>query len=61
MSITDGRTALPTYTKKDFESGVDPRWCPGCGDYSIINQVQRSLPNAGVKREDIVFVSGIGC
>jgi 2-oxoglutarate ferredoxin oxidoreductase subunit beta len=61
MSITDARTALPQYTKKDFESGVDPRWCPGCGDYSIINQVQRSLPSAGVKRENIVFVSGIGC
>jgi 2-oxoglutarate ferredoxin oxidoreductase subunit beta len=49
------------YTKKDFESGVDPRWCPGCGDYSIINQVQRTLPSAGVARENIVFVSGIGC
>ncbi|HSM92438.1 MAG TPA: 2-oxoacid:ferredoxin oxidoreductase subunit beta [Anaeromyxobacteraceae bacterium] len=61
MSITDARTALPAYTKKDFESGVDPRWCPGCGDYSIINQVQRALPSAGVKRENIVFVSGIGC
>ena len=54
-------TALPTYTKKDFESGVDPRWCPGCGDYSIINQVQRALPAVGVKRENIVFISGIGC
>ncbi len=56
-----GATALPTYTKKDFESGVDPRWCPGCGDYSIINQVQRALPSLGVRREDVVFVSGIGC
>jgi 2-oxoglutarate ferredoxin oxidoreductase subunit beta len=53
--------AAPAYTKKDFESGVDPRWCPGCGDYSIINQVQRTLPSAGVARENIVFVSGIGC
>ncbi len=61
MSITDARTALPTYTKKDFESGVDPRWCPGCGDYAIINQVQRLLPGTGVRRENIVFVSGIGC
>ena len=52
---------LPAYTKKDFESGVDPRWCPGCGDYSIINQVQRALPSGGVARENIVFVSGIGC
>ena len=54
-------TALPVYTKKDFESGVDPRWCPGCGDFSIINQVQKTMPTVGVKRENIVFVSGIGC
>jgi 2-oxoglutarate/2-oxoacid ferredoxin oxidoreductase subunit beta len=53
--------AVPAYTKKDFESGVDPRWCPGCGDFSIINQVQRLMPTVGVKRENIVFISGIGC
>ncbi len=60
---TDGKAAaaLPVYTKKDFESGVDPRWCPGCGDFSIINQVQRLLPSVGVARENIVFISGIGC
>ena len=52
---------VPTYTKKDFESGVDPRWCPGCGDFSIINQVQKAMPNVGVARENIVFISGIGC
>jgi 2-oxoglutarate ferredoxin oxidoreductase subunit beta len=63
MSQSNGQTqgAVPTYTKKDFESGVDPRWCPGCGDFSIINQVQKTLPNVGVARENIVFVSGIGC
>jgi 2-oxoglutarate ferredoxin oxidoreductase subunit beta len=61
MAIIDGQTALPTYTKKDFESGAEPRWCPGCGDFAILNQVQRALPNAGVRRENIVFVSGIGC
>ncbi len=61
MSANETATVLPTYTKKDFESGVDPRWCPGCGDYSIINQVQRTLPALGVRREDVVFVSGIGC
>src|SRR5512136_892981 len=63
MSQSNGQTqgAVPTYTKKDFESGVDPRWCPGCGDYSIINQVQKAMPNVGVARENIVFVSGIGC
>jgi 2-oxoglutarate/2-oxoacid ferredoxin oxidoreductase subunit beta len=66
MSTTNGQngaqvTQLPTYTKKDFESGVDPRWCPGCGDFSIINQVQKLLPTVGVARENIVFISGIGC
>ena len=61
MSTTTAAPALPTYTKKDFESGVDPRWCPGCGDYSIINQVQKVLPTVGVARENIVFISGIGC
>jgi len=66
MSTTNGQngaqvTKLPTYTKKDFESGVDPRWCPGCGDFSIINQVQKLLPTVGVARENIVFISGIGC
>ncbi len=62
MSTTNGQTpSLPVYTKKDFESGIDPRWCPGCGDFSIINQVQKALPGVGVKREDIVFISGIGC
>jgi 2-oxoglutarate ferredoxin oxidoreductase subunit beta len=62
MTTTNTTTQpAPAYTKKDFESGVDPRWCPGCGDYSIINQVQRTMPAVGVKRENIVFVSGIGC
>ena len=61
MSPTNGQQKVPTYTKKDFESGVDPRWCPGCGDFSIINQVQKLLPSVGVAREDIVFISGIGC
>ena len=58
---TNGTAAVPAYTRKDFESGIDPRWCPGCGDYSIINQVQKLMPTVGVKRENIVFVSGIGC
>lgn len=58
---TTAHSAAPVYTKKDFESASDPRWCPGCGDYSIINQVQRCLPNVGVARENIVFISGIGC
>lgn len=61
MTTTTLAPAAPSYTKKDFESGVDPRWCPGCGDFSIINQIQRTLPTVGVPREKIVFISGIGC
>ena len=48
-------------TKKDFESDQDVRWCPGCGDYSILANVQRTMPELGVPRENIVWVSGIGC
>jgi 2-oxoglutarate ferredoxin oxidoreductase subunit beta len=48
-------------TAKDFQSDQDPRWCPGCGDYSILAQVQRVLPDLGVPREKYVFISGIGC
>jgi 2-oxoglutarate ferredoxin oxidoreductase subunit beta len=53
--------AAPKYTKKDFESDQDVRWCPGCGDYAILAQVQKVMPELGVPRENIVFVSGIGC
>ena len=49
------------YTSKDFSSDQDVRWCPGCGDYSILKQMQSVLPEVGVKKEDIVFISGIGC
>lgn len=49
------------YTSKDFTSDQDVRWCPGCGDYSILAQMQRSAPDFGVKRENIVWISGIGC
>ncbi|TVQ01711.1 MAG: 2-oxoacid:ferredoxin oxidoreductase subunit beta [Balneolaceae bacterium] len=49
------------YTGKDFSSDQDVRWCPGCGDYTILKQVQTAMPDIGVKKEDIVFISGIGC
>ena len=49
------------YTAKDFQSDQDVRWCPGCGDYSILAQVQRIMPELNVTREKTVFVSGIGC
>jgi 2-oxoglutarate/2-oxoacid ferredoxin oxidoreductase subunit beta len=48
-------------TKKDFTSDQEVRWCPGCGDYSILAQVQRLLPSFGIPKEKYVFVSGIGC
>jgi len=48
-------------TKKDFESDQDVRWCPGCGDYAILSVVQKAMPDLGIPRENIVFISGIGC
>jgi 2-oxoglutarate ferredoxin oxidoreductase subunit beta len=48
-------------SRKDFVSDQDVRWCPGCGDYSILANVQRVMPELGVARENVVFVSGIGC
>src|ERR1700745_3689525 len=48
-------------TKKDFVSNQEVRWCPGCGDYAILNNVQKVMPELGIPRERIVFVSGIGC
>jgi len=48
-------------TKKDFVSNQEVRWCPGCGDYAILNNVQKVMPELGIPREKIVFVSGIGC
>ena len=56
-----GNGPLIKLKKKDFESDQDVRWCPGCGDYAILAAVQRVLPKIGVKREDTVFISGIGC
>ncbi|HEY0189581.1 MAG TPA: 2-oxoacid:ferredoxin oxidoreductase subunit beta [Kofleriaceae bacterium] len=48
-------------SKKDLESDQDVRWCPGCGDYAILATVQRTLAQIGIKRENTVFISGIGC
>ncbi len=50
-----------TLTAKDFATDQDVKWCPGCGDYSILKQVQTILPEVGTPPEDIVFISGIGC
>ena len=54
-------TEVPTYTFKDFASDQEVRWCPGCGDYVILRGVQKALPMMGKRKEDFVFVSGIGC
>ena len=47
----------PTYTAKDFATDQDVRWCPGCGDYSILKQVQSIMPEIGLPPEDIAFIS----
>jgi 2-oxoglutarate ferredoxin oxidoreductase subunit beta len=62
-SMAAGEVAPPPVklTKADFVSGQEVRWCPGCGDYSILNNVQKVMPELGIPREKIVFVSGIGC
>lgn len=53
--------AIPALTAKDFATDQEVRWCPGCGDYSILKQVQTILPQTGIPRENIVIISGIGC
>ena len=54
-------TSLPVLKAADFASDQEVRWCPGCGDYSILAQMKKILPAMGVPRENTVFVSGIGC
>jgi 2-oxoglutarate/2-oxoacid ferredoxin oxidoreductase subunit beta len=66
---TDGRPTLPSpaarnplpLTVKDFKTDQEVRWCPGCGDYAILAAVQGLMPTLGLRRENIVFISGIGC
>jgi 2-oxoglutarate/2-oxoacid ferredoxin oxidoreductase subunit beta len=52
---------VPETTKKDWTSDQEVRWCPGCGDYSVLMAVQMLMPELGARREDTVFISGIGC
>ena len=54
-------STLPVLKSADFASDQDVRWCPGCGDYSILAQMKKILPDLGVPRENTVFISGIGC
>jgi len=59
--VTEIAEPVPVTTRKDWASDQEVRWCPGCGDYSILAAVQLLLPDLGVRREQTVFVSGIGC
>jgi 2-oxoglutarate ferredoxin oxidoreductase subunit beta len=59
--MSDLTTIPPTLTAKDFATDQEVRWCPGCGDYSILAQVQKIMPTLGIRRENIVIISGIGC
>jgi len=61
MSEVAATPSQPKLTSKDLVTDQDVRWCPGCGDYSILKQVQTVMPELGIPREDIVFISGIGC
>ncbi|GAA0533403.1 2-oxoacid:ferredoxin oxidoreductase subunit beta [Chitinophaga japonensis] len=61
MSTTTINTPAQTLTAKDFATDQEVRWCPGCGDYSILKQVQTIMPGLGIPRENIVIISGIGC
>ena len=66
MSETNGTSIPPVAPsaaegKVDFSSDQEVRWCPGCGDYSILKQVQTLLEQSGKKKEEVVFISGIGC
>lgn len=54
-------TTVKKYTFKDFSSDQEVRWCPGCDDYVILRAMQKALPEMGVNKEDVVFISGIGC
>jgi 2-oxoglutarate/2-oxoacid ferredoxin oxidoreductase subunit beta len=54
-------TTLPVLQAADFASDQEVRWCPGCGDYSILAQMKKIMPSLGIPREQTVFISGIGC
>ena len=65
LGLTPGTGGVPTTDEpqkaKDFTSDQEVRWCPGCGDYVILNTIRNFLPELGLRRENIAFVSGIGC
>ncbi len=59
--MSDTTTVPAPLTAKDFSSDQEVRWCPGCGDYSILAQVQKVMPTLGIPKENFVIISGIGC
>lgn len=59
--LRDVPTTTEPQTRKTFSSDQEVRWCPGCGDYAVLAAVQGFLPELGLRRENIVFISGIGC
>ena len=61
MTDVSNAVPVPLTTRKDWSSDQEVRWCPGCGDYSILAAVQMLMPDLGVRRENTVFLSGIGC
>jgi 2-oxoglutarate ferredoxin oxidoreductase subunit beta len=61
MEMETLTTNKPALTAKDFATDQEVRWCPGCGDYSILAQVQKVMPTLGIPRENIAIISGIGC
>ncbi len=70
INTSGGSTASPSnapgdclreLTRKDFQTGQEVRWCPGCGDYAILAQIKKLLPELGIAQENFAFVSGIGC
>lgn len=59
--MSSPEVATPVLTSKDFMTDQEVRWCPGCGDYSILAQMQKVMPTLGIPKENIVIISGIGC
>ena len=59
--MAEAITSSTPLTVKDFQTDQEVRWCPGCGDYSILAQVQKIMPTLGIPRENIAIISGIGC
>ncbi len=57
----DARTTNPSFAPKDFKSELKPIWCPGCGDYGVVQAIYRALANIGRPAHEIAFISGIGC